>query len=88
MATANHATITTATIAQVLTASACHMSLVRWRDSEEIGPRIPSSMAVGAAIMVVPEAPRCLKRRLARVVFHHLTTDHHARADTCIPTAA
>lgn len=45
-------------------------------------------MAVGAAIMVVPEAPRCLKRRLARVVFHHLTTDHHARADTCIPTSA
>ena len=34
------------------------------------------------------EAMRCLKRRLARVVYNHLTTDHHARADTCIPTAA
>lgn len=34
------------------------------------------------------EALRCLKRRLARVVFHHLTTDHHARTATCVPAAA
>ena len=27
-----------------------------------------------------PEALRCLKRRLARTVFHHLTTDHTASA--------
>ena len=30
--------------------------------------------------MSTPEALRCLKRRLARVVFHHLTTDHNATA--------
>ncbi|WP_366945666.1 IS110 family transposase, partial [uncultured Nocardioides sp.] len=30
--------------------------------------------------MSTPEALRCLKRRLARVVFNHLTTDHAASA--------
>lgn len=30
--------------------------------------------------MSTPEALRCLKRRLARVVFNHLTTDQHAAA--------
>jgi transposase len=34
------------------------------------------------------EALRCLKRRLARVVFHHLHTDHRNRLQTCQPTAA
>ncbi|NEB23169.1 IS110 family transposase, partial [Streptomyces sp. SID6673] len=34
------------------------------------------------------EALRCLKRRLARVVFHHLTTDHQTRTKTCVPAAA
>ena len=34
------------------------------------------------------EALRCLKRRLARTVFHHLTTDHQARTGTCLPAAA
>ncbi len=34
------------------------------------------------------EALRCLKRRLARVVFHHLTTDHHNRIQPCQPAAA
>lgn len=34
------------------------------------------------------EALRCLKRRLARTVFHHLTTDHQAHTGTYIPTAA
>ncbi|WP_442940095.1 hypothetical protein [Nocardioides sp. B-3] len=34
------------------------------------------------------EALRCLKRRLARTVFHHLTTDHQARTGACLPTAA
>lgn len=37
------------------------------------------------------EAMRCLKRRLARVVYNHLTTDHHARtrkADNPTPAAA
>ncbi len=34
------------------------------------------------------EALRCLKRRLARVVFQLLTTDHHNRQTTPIPTAA
>jgi transposase len=34
------------------------------------------------------EALRCLKRRLARVVFHHLTTDHANRVATCVPAAA
>jgi len=30
--------------------------------------------------MSTPEALRCLKRRLARIVFNHLTTDNHAAA--------
>jgi transposase len=30
--------------------------------------------------MTTPEALRCLKRRLARIVFNHLTTDHAASA--------
>jgi hypothetical protein len=33
------------------------------------------------------EALRCLKRRLARVVFHHLHTDHHNRIQPCQPAA-
>ncbi|GAA2078919.1 hypothetical protein GCM10009821_20440 [Aeromicrobium halocynthiae] len=37
--------------------------------------------------MSTPEALRCLKRRLARVVFNHLTTDHTA-ARACLPAAA
>lgn len=37
--------------------------------------------------MSTPEALRCLKRRLARIVFNHLTTDH-AAAGTCFPAAA
>ncbi|QLQ09086.1 MAG: IS110 family transposase [Nocardioidaceae bacterium] len=35
-----------------------------------------------------PEALRCLKRHLARIVFNHLHTDHQARAATCLPAAA
>jgi transposase len=35
-----------------------------------------------------PEALRCLKRRLARVVFHHLHTDHQNRIQPCQPAAA
>jgi transposase len=41
--------------------------------------------------MSTMEALRCLKRRLARVVFNHLTTDHNAvkaAAATCLPAAA
>lgn len=41
--------------------------------------------------MSTPEALRCLKRRLARVVFNHLTTDHNtvnATGDACLATAA
>jgi transposase len=34
------------------------------------------------------EALRCLKRRLARVVFHHLHTDHNTRHQPCQPAAA
>lgn len=34
------------------------------------------------------EALRCLKRRLARTVFNHLTTDHHSRPTTSLPAAA
>src|SRR5699024_9658594 len=34
------------------------------------------------------EALRCLKRRLARVVFHHLTTDQTASANTDLAAAA
>lgn len=37
--------------------------------------------------MSTPEALRCLKRRLARVVFNHLTTDH-AAARARLPAAA
>ena len=37
--------------------------------------------------MSTPEALRCLKRRLARVVFNHLTTDQTAAA-TCHAAAA
>lgn len=37
--------------------------------------------------MSTPEALRCLKRRLARVVFNHLTTDQ-AAAGTCLPATA
>jgi transposase len=35
-----------------------------------------------------PEALRSLKRRLARVVFHHLHTDHQNRIQPCQPAAA
>lgn len=38
--------------------------------------------------MSTPEALRCLKRHLARIVFNHLHTDHQARAATCLPAAA
>lgn len=41
--------------------------------------------------MSTPEALRCLKRRLVRIVFNHLTTDHNtaqAGLGTPIPTAA
>lgn len=38
--------------------------------------------------MSTPEALRCLKRRLARVVFTHLHTDHQARTTTCVAAAA
>ncbi|HEX3545695.1 MAG TPA: IS110 family transposase [Mycobacterium sp.] len=34
------------------------------------------------------EALRCLKRRLASVVFHHLHTDHHNRLQPCQTAAA
>lgn len=34
------------------------------------------------------EALRCLKRRLARVVYDHLHTDHQQRQTTCQPAAA
>jgi transposase len=34
------------------------------------------------------EALRCLKRRLSRVVFHHLHTDHRNRIQPCQPAAA
>jgi transposase len=34
------------------------------------------------------EALRCLKRRLARVVFHHLNTDHRNRIQPCQTAAA
>jgi transposase len=37
--------------------------------------------------MSTPEALRCLKRRLTRIVFHHLTTDQ-ANTATCLPAAA
>ncbi|MDQ4504407.1 hypothetical protein [Sinomonas sp. ASV322] len=35
-----------------------------------------------------PEALRCLKRRLSRIVYRCLQTDHTARAGTCIQAAA
>jgi transposase len=35
-----------------------------------------------------PEALRCLKRRIARVVFHHLHADHQNRIQPCQPAAA
>jgi transposase len=41
--------------------------------------------------MSTPEALRCLKRRLARIVFNHLTTDHNTvkpATGTCLPAAA
>lgn len=38
--------------------------------------------------MSTPEALRCLKRRLARVVYGHLHTDHRARAASCLAAAA
>ncbi|MGO9154301.1 MAG: IS110 family transposase, partial [Mycobacterium sp.] len=34
------------------------------------------------------EALRCLKRRLARVVFGHLHTDQNNRTQPCQPAAA
>ena len=34
------------------------------------------------------EALRCLKRRLARVVFGHLHTDHQIHQTACHPAAA
>jgi transposase len=41
--------------------------------------------------MSTPEALRCLKRRLARIVFNHLKTDHNttqATPGTCLPAVA
>lgn len=38
--------------------------------------------------MSSPEALRCLKRRLARVVYNTLTTDHQTAARTCLQAAA
>jgi transposase len=38
--------------------------------------------------MSTPEALRCLKRRLARIVFNHLNADHQARAATQPAAAA
>ncbi len=41
--------------------------------------------------MSTPEALRCLKRRLARIVFNHLNTDHgtvQATASESLPAAA
>ena len=38
--------------------------------------------------MSTPEALRCLKRRLARIVFNNLTSDHQARAATGLAAAA
>lgn len=38
--------------------------------------------------MSTTEALRCLKRRLARIVFNALTKDHHTGAATCIPAVA
>lgn len=38
--------------------------------------------------MSTPEALRCLKRRLARIVYNTLITDHQATLGTCIPAAA
>jgi transposase len=35
-----------------------------------------------------PEALRSLKRRLARIVFHHLHTDHQNQTQACQPVAA
>ena len=35
-----------------------------------------------------PEALRCLKRRLVRVVFHHLHTDQQNRTKPCPQAAA
>lgn len=35
-----------------------------------------------------PEALRCLKRRLARIVFNHLRTDHQEQPRSCAATAA
>jgi len=38
--------------------------------------------------MSTPEALRCLKRRLARIVYDTLIADHQATLGTCIPAAA
>jgi len=38
--------------------------------------------------MSTPEALRCLKRRLSRIVFNHLTTDQTTGKSTCLPAAA
>ncbi|MFF0708626.1 IS110 family RNA-guided transposase [Gordonia sputi] len=38
--------------------------------------------------MSTPEALRCLKRRLARVVFNHLQADNRANPETRVPAAA
>lgn len=38
--------------------------------------------------MSTPEALRCLKRRLARIVFNHLNTDHQARTAAVLAAAA
>ena len=38
--------------------------------------------------MSTSEASRCLKRRLARVVYNTLTTDHQTAARTYLPAAA
>lgn len=56
----------------------------------EVGPQYPSQWA---AIHLAegdstPEALRCLKRRLARVVFNHLHTDHTNREKPCQLAAA
>ncbi|NEB22817.1 IS110 family transposase, partial [Streptomyces sp. SID6673] len=56
--------------------------------------RLPDSLGKAyyekkkAEAMSNREALRCLKRRLARIVFNHLQADHQARVETCVSAAA
>jgi|GEM_PF-5653111 len=55
---------------------------------DEVGRKLGEKVVAATTAGHRHEALRCLKRRLARVVFHHLHADHQNRRTACQPAAA